>query len=374
LRIAMLIPTRFPPEEGIGYYVYHLSEELIKEGHEVTVITRGKRTVDHITFNGIKVVKLPFTRFYPFHIWLHGRHVNRYLREHKNEFDLIHIHSPLTPVPKTELPIVSTVHTSVIGDAKHIEVIDLKSLLIKLYSPIFAKGIISKLLWVSRKVMTVSAAVSDELRSYYHYESAIVVGNGVSIEEFPHPPVKDRKEYVLYVGRLSYRKGVLDLIKAMETVFPDHNIKLIICGKGEMEKELARTIDEKGLKDKMELIGHVERTELIELYYYATMFVLPSHYEGLPTTLLEAMASGTPIISSDIPAVADLIVDKWNGLLFKTGNEEDLASKIHILYSDKDLSNAIGKEARTMVFSEYSWYAISEKVLRVYNDAINTVN
>lgn len=369
----MIIPTPFPPEEGIGYYVYHLSQELLRKGHEVTVITRGKRTVDHSTMNGVRVVKLPFTHFYPFHIQLHGRHVNKYLREHENEFDLIHIHTPLTPVPKTKLPIVSTVHTSVIGDAKQIDVIDLKSLMIKLYSPIFAKGIISKLLRVSRKVMTVSAAVSDELRSYYRYESAIVVGNGVNIEEFSYPPVKNRKEYVLYVGRLSYRKGVFDLIKAMDAVVRDNDIKLIICGKGEIEKELARTIDDKGLKEKIELKGHVTRSELIELYYNATMFVLPSHYEGLPTTLLEAMASGTPVISSNIPAVADLIVNEKNGLLFDTGNEAELASKIHILRTNRELGDNIGKEARTLIFTKYSWYAISDKVLQVYHVALNEV-
>lgn len=369
----MIIPTRFPPEEGIGYYVYHLSQELLRKGHEVTVITRGKRTVDHSTLNGIRVVKLPFTHFYPFHIQLHGRHVNNFLREHENEFDLIHIHTPLTPVPKTKLPIVSTVHTSVIGDAKEIEVIDLKSLMIKLYSPIFAKRIISKLLLVSRKVMTVSAAVSDELRLYCSYESAIVVGNGVNIEEFSRPPVRNRKEYVLYVGRLSYRKGVLDLIKAMETVIQDHNIKLIICGKGEIEGDLRDYIHKKGLDNSVIINGHIKRNELIEMYYGAKVFILPSHYEGLPTTLLESMAAGTPVITSDIPAVEGLIENGVTGYKYAKGSAIDLAGKIKMLLENEQIANEVGARGRKKVISEYLWEIITSRVLDCYYQSINEV-
>ena len=363
----MLMSTPFPPEEGIGYYVYNLSKKLVSNGHEVTVVTRGMKKILIDDVQGIKVVKLPFLGLYPFHIQLHGRHVNRYLKEHENEFDLIHVHTPLSPVPKTRLPIVSTVHTSVIGDSKHINVVDSKSLSIKIFSPTMGKYLVSKLIKKSCMVMTVSAAIAEELEVFYNLSNAIVVGNGFNRDEFSNHFTTKRRNYLLYVGRLSYRKGVSDLIKAIQSLQKENKIELIICGKGEIKDELNNYINNNNLNKYISLKGHVERDELVSLYYGAQAFVLPSHYEGLPTTLLEAMAAGCPVIVSDIPAIRGLIEDGVSGLIFPKGSVRHLSEKILTIINDDSLANRLGIEGQRRVFSDYTWDDISNRILECYN-------
>lgn len=365
----MLIPAPFPPEEGIGYYVYNLTKKLQSYGHEVTIVTRGK-TAESENIEGIKLIKLPFVRLYPFHIQLHGRYVNNYLRKHKDEFDLIHVHTPLAPIPKTKLPVVCTVHTSVVGDSEHIEVVDLKSLFIKLYSPTMGKYLVSKLIRSSRCVMTVSPAIANELERFYCYQGAVIVGNGINPEEFVVPNENKERDYLLYVGRLSYRKGVLDLIKAIEIVSKEREIHLIVCGKGDIEKELVNYVDNNHLQKQVIFKGHVSRLELIELYKSAKAFILPSHYEGLPTTLLEAMAARTPVIVSDIPAIKGLIEDGVNGLLYETGSIKELSEKIVILLKDEQLADTMSINGYQTIVSGYTWDTITRAILRCYDQAI----
>lgn len=369
----MLMSTPFPPEEGIGYYVYNLSKMLISKGHEVTVVTRGRNKILTVDLQGIKVVKLPFIGLYPFHVQLHGSFVNKYLKEHQNEFDLIHVHTPLAPIPKTGLPIVCTVHTSVIGDSKHIKVVDLKSLSIKIFSPTVGKHLVSNLIRKSREVMTVSAAINDELGIFYGFSNSTVVGNGFDRNEFFSQFKSNRKKYLLYVGRLSYRKGVYDLVKAIQLVQIEKRIELIICGKGEIQDELKNYIDKNNLNKYIFLKGHVDREELISLYHDARAFVLPSHYEGLPTTLLEAMATGSPVIVSNIPAIRGLIVNDVSGLIFSTGSVKDLSEKILAIIKDDSLANRLGVEGQRRVFSDYTWDTVYDRVFECYKKAFSGV-
>src|ERR1035437_3361452 len=96
LRVAMLTSAPLPPREGIGFYAVNLAKELQKRGHAPTLITRGTavRTNSRVV-DGIPVVDLPFIPVYPLHVHVHGVAVNRFLRCHRDEFDLVHARTPL---------------------------------------------------------------------------------------------------------------------------------------------------------------------------------------------------------------------------------------------------------------------------------------
>ena len=170
----MVISTPFPPEEGIGYHVYNLSRKLIERGHEVTIITRSSLKTEATYVEGIKVIKAPFIPFYPFHVNIHGFFANRIFKSIEKEFDLVHIHTPLSPVIKTSLPIVSTIHTSMIEDARHIEVVDLKSFSSKILTKLVSYPLVSKLIENSKVVATVSNSVAHELKGYYGLDNTVV--------------------------------------------------------------------------------------------------------------------------------------------------------------------------------------------------------
>jgi len=242
MRIAMVISTPFPPEEGIGYYTYNLSKKLMERGHKVTVITRGGcNGIEHFYHDEIEVYRLPFIPVYPFHVHVHKVFVERFLE--KMEFDVIHIHSPLSP-PLTHhggVPIVSTVHTSLMEDIKHYQFHGLRATGQKVTTYIAGYPLTMKLITVSNVVTTVSSAVAKEIQEYYG-RIPLILGNGVDENKF-YPSRDKTGGYLLYVGRLDYRKGVIDLVKAAQILNEDKTaVKILIVGKGPLYNKIKSTI------------------------------------------------------------------------------------------------------------------------------------
>ena len=370
MRIAMLISTPFPPEEGIGYYVYNLSKKLIERGYEVTVITRGGfSNIKHFYLDGIEVYKPQFFPVYPFHVHIHKLFVERFLKELNRDFDIIHIHSPLSPyLTHSKIPTVLTVHTSLLEDIKHHQFYNLNAIGQKLTTYLTGYSLMKKLIECSNVVTTVSSSVAREIQEYYG-RNPIVVGNGVDEREFY--PSDDRKGgYVLYVGRLDYRKGLIDLIKVAQILKDNKKpIKILIVGTGPLYKYIKAMIRKYDL-DNIELTGYVPRKRLLWLYRNAEIFTFPSHYEGLPTVILEAMACGLPVVASDIPAHRDIIIHGYNGLLSRRGSPDSIARNILTLTENEKLQRKLGKNARKTIENKFTWDKICKKFEKIYKQAI----
>ncbi|MDI6644161.1 MAG: glycosyltransferase family 4 protein [Methanobacteriaceae archaeon] len=367
MRIAMIISTPFPPEEGIGHYTYNLSKNLIDRGHEITVLTRGdlSRTKNFV-YKNIDVFKPTFLPLYPFHVQLHGYFLNKFFKSISNDFDLVHIHSPLAPIINSNIPVIGTIHTSLIEDIKHFQVNNLRTMAIKLTTFTSGRFLTQKLINKSNILTTVSSSVAEELFNYYNNVNPLVIGNGVDENVF-FPINNKSDDYLLYVGRLDYRKGIFDLIEASKLL--DDNLKIYIAGSGDLSVKLSKLIKNKN--KNINLLGHVEGDSLIKLYQNAKMLIFPSHYEGLPTVLLESMACGLPVITSNIPAHKDLIKDNQNGLLTEKGNPKDIAKKINILINDNDLREKLGKNARQTIEKKFTWNIIGKKYEEIYKEIVS---
>lgn len=365
----MLISNPFPPEEGIGFYTYNLSKKLIERGHEVTVITRGNaRDMEKSSYDGIKIYKPQFFPFYPFHVQIHQHFVKNLLyKDLKDNFDLLHVHSPLSPVMDVDIPIVGTIHTSLVEDLKHFQTNNLKSMAIRFTTNISGRPLTQKLIDKAACITTVSSSVAEELKLYYTIKNPTIVGNGVNEKFFFPVDTKQSEPYLLYVGRLDYRKGILDLIQA-SIILKNSNIKLLVAGEGPLKPYFEKQITENNLN--VNLLGQVSGPNLVELYQNALMFVFPSHYEGLPTVVLEAMSSGLPVIVTDIPAYRDIIINKNNGLTTKKGNPEDLVDKIRFLLENNDLREKLGICARETIKNRYTWDIISKKFEQIYSKVV----
>lgn len=369
MHVAMVNAT-FPPEEGIGYYVYNLSQQLLARGHTVTVVCRGDFTTERSRFDGIEVVKAPLIPVYPFHMDLHGVFVNRVLRSMDAEVDLVHVHEPLTPVVKTDTPMVSTIHTSVIEDAKQMDQGSLGEFLYSLTARVSSKRIIQSQADRSAQIATVATSVAEELADYYGVDDAVVVGNGVNPEEFTPDEADDGERYLLYVGRLGHRKGIEDLVTAAESVLESNDVRLKIVGKGPLRDKLTEMVRERGIEDRVEFLGHVDRDRLVSLYQRATVHVVPSHYEGLPTVLLEAMACGRPVVATAVSGSLDVLVDDTNGVLVPPRSPEAMATALNELLDDPARQERLGRAARETVLAEYTWEAIADEYERLYREAM----
>ena len=245
MKIAMIISTPFPPEEGIGHYIYNLSKKLMENGHKITVITRGSFKTKIEYFEGIRVIKVPFIPFYPFHIHIHKFFVNRIFKSIENEFDLIHFHTPLPPVISTSLPVITTIHGSMIGNAKDMEIVDLKSLGTKVLTKYISYPLVLKLIKCSDCVTTVSNSVKKELEEYYNLNNVLITENGVDEKKFV--PSNENENYILYVGRLSYGKGLFDLLETAKQIRKYSDIEFYLAGKGELENKLKNRIKKDNL-------------------------------------------------------------------------------------------------------------------------------
>lgn len=368
-RIAMLTSVAYPPTEGIGFYSHGLARQLVSRGHSVTLVTRGGlgRTPPW-DCDGVSVIELPFAPLYPLHVHVHGLFVRRFLAEHRDDFDVAHAHTPLVPVPK-DLPLVVTVHTPMKADTEAIPVRDLRSLAIR------AQGFVSQRLERSLfaradVLLAVASSVARELSAYGIDPSRVAVtGNAVDADEFSPGATNMPEPVVMYSGRLSDRKGLADLIHAMALLAPAHPpMRLRLVGSGPAEGDLRRLAVHLGLSDRVEFVGHVpseRRHELVRMYREAAVYVQPSHYEGLPTSLLEAMACGRPCVATEVSGHPDAIQDGLNGLLVPPRDPSSLARSIGRYVSDPPFAERIGRAGRGTILQRFTW----ESLARVHEQA-----
>lgn len=367
MKIAMIISTPFPPEEGIGVHVYNLSKNLIKKGHEVSVFTRGGLKFEKEHFEDIKIIKVPFLPLYPFHVHIHGWFFKMLTKYFEKNFDIIHLHNPLVPLIKVNLPLITTIHGSMIENVHAMELVDLKSFFSKILGRTISYNISKNLLKSSNEVITISKSVAEQIKTYYHFDKFEIIYNGVDINKFY--PIDNNSDYLLYVGRLGHGKGIFDLLDAAKILAKESDINLLIAGKGELEGKIRNKIKNENLNN-VKLLGQVNQDDLIKIYQNAKIFVFPSHYEGLPTVILEAMASGTPIVTTSVSGCTDLIQNGHNGLLVPPKSPKKLVEAIITLDNDDHLREKLRKNARITVENNYAWDIIVDKIEEIYKRVV----
>jgi len=179
------------------------------------------------------------------------------------------------------------------------------------------------------------------------------------------------KELILFIGRLIDWKGINYLITSMKYVtkiFP--NSVLLIGGDGPEKVGLQKLIRELNLERNVFILGSVNTNKLQLYYSSADVFVLPSielngQTEALGVVLLEAMASGTPVIGSNVGGIPDIINDGVNGFLAEPENAVDIANKIIEVLSNKNLCKKFIEKAYNTIDEKYSWSIISQKLLNI---------
>jgi glycosyltransferase involved in cell wall biosynthesis len=283
------------------------------------------------------------------------------------------MHSPLVPPIKTSLPIITTVHTPSKIDAKYHEIKDFSSFAERTQSMILYPFYESKLFHISESVTAVSFSVAKELGTYGLDVSKIaVVRNGVDEKTFiPVNTCESAQKYVLYTGRLWARKGLFDLLDCAEQVCRVRpGVKFFIVGTGPFFSKIENEIQRKGLSGRAMLLGRVTRSKLIQLYQNATVHVIPSHYEGLPTVLLEAMSCGLPVVATNVGGNSDVISSGKNGFLVPPKSPQELAKVILKLLDDDNLRKEIGAAARKTIELSYTWDNIADNIQKCYEDML----
>jgi len=202
----------------------------------------------------------------------------------------------------------------------------------------------------------------------------VYIPNGVFLEERSrsydaiHQLGLQPGKYTLAVARFSPEKGLLDLIKAYKPLTCDY--KLVIAGDADHETEYSRRIRDGAAEDnRIILTGFISGERLNQIYSHARLFILPSHNEGFPIALLEALSYGLPVLVSDIPANKEvgLPAERY----FRCGDVKDLKNKMETLVK-KGLSGDERKEMRVLITEKYNWEKIAGQTIQVYEKVLDS--
>jgi glycosyltransferase involved in cell wall biosynthesis len=184
-------------------------------------------------------------------------------------------------------------------------------------------------------------------------------------------PVENRHNTVGYFGRLSKEKGILNFIEAIcDLLKEEGEIRFVIGGDGPLINEIKQFLDVHNVNNKVELLGWIPHEELPKYLNELQLLVLPSYTEGLPYIILEAMACGTPVLSTSVGAIPDIIRDGETGFIMANNTPKCIATNIlRGLTSDK--LEQISNNARTIVESEYTFDNAIEKYRSIFSMITN---
>lgn len=209
-----------------------------------------------------------------------------------------------------------------------------------------------------------------------------LIPNGLDIVKFkPRNKISARKKlgleinkkFILFVGWLIPRKGCEYLIKSIsEIIKTDKNIKLLIIGEGLLKQKLKVFVEDLGLNDYIDFKGSIS-PDMIPFWMNASdIFVLPSLSEGKPNVVGEAMASGLPVIATNVDGTPDFIDNGKDSFLIPPKDVDSLTNKLKLLLDNSDLRAKIGKETRKSILKKgLSWERCAEDYLDVYQRVLS---
>ena len=192
--------------------------------------------------------------------------------------------------------------------------------------------------------------------------------------------VEPEKQLVMYAGRFDERKGIETLVRAVarEEVKRHENLKLMIVGgstpgeKDGMERNrIGDLVRELGIEDITEFTGRVQHEDLASYYAAADVCVVPSHYEPFGLVAIEAMASRTPVVASDVGGLKFSVADRETGLLVPPQDEAAFAGAIDSILSDPQWREELGTNARKRVEAKFSWDGVAQQLTDEYATALN---
>lgn len=376
MKIAQIIATFPPYHGGMGYICYHNTRVLAERGHDVTVFTLDHRRMtyenDPETF---RIVRLKTPVLYG------DAGMVPQLFNRIDGFDIVHLHYPffggaeyvyLAAALKNK-PYFLTYHMDVFGAAL------LKKAILSGYEPLFLKRIV-------QKAALICAPGPEYLKSTkagpyvpWHKLTDVVYG-GVNTAQFKPRPKNSalvakhnlqEKKIALFVGNLIPFKGLHLIIEALDRI-RNPDFVLLVVGGGYHSAYYHELVRKKHLEDRVVFAGPQSPEGALPDYYnLADFFVLPStHSESFGLVILEAMASGKPVVVSALPGPSSLVQDGETGFIVRIGDVADLEKKMRRLYESDLLCDSLGQTARKSVELYYQWSRIGQQLESCYHSIL----
>lgn len=214
-------------------------------------------------------------------------------------------------------------------------------------------------------VIALSNSWADVIRHHVPSASVTVIPNPVQTFS-DNGCGAERKPFVLFAGKLEPRKGYATLLEAAAIILKQYpEMQFLFAGHGELDQARAQS-EQLGISSSIHLLGWTDAVKLGRLYDEASVFCLPSHNEGVPMSVLEAMSHGTPVVCTRVGGLSEVIVDGESGLFAAVGSPESTARNILRLLDDPAFARSMAATARRQVQTCYGIDVIDDKLRRLY--------
>jgi phosphatidylinositol alpha-mannosyltransferase len=366
VRIALVSPYDWAVPGGVNQHIRHLADAFVEGGHFVRIVApcseadRCREADDRLICIGKprsiptsgSVARITFS-------WRWNDEIDRVLEE--NHFDIVHMHEPLIPsltfqfLRQAKTVRVATFHAA--RDGGHLVYATGKRILKRWFRRLDGKIAVS---------VAASGLIGRYFAGYYN-----IIPNGIDLARFTgrHQRLKqydDGKLNILFVGRLEKRKGVKYLLRAFAALqerYPDS--RLIVVGEGALREGYERSMRNAGVEDVV-FAGFVPEGDIARYYATADICCSPATgHESFGIVLLEAMASGKPVIASNIEGYAAVLTHGVEGLLVRPKDPEAIVDAIEQLITSPESRSAMGAKGRLRA-QEFSWERVAQRVLSYY--------
>jgi len=369
IRILSFSPIYYPHVGGAERTIYELFTRLANKKYIIDLVTPnygGKKIEIHDGFTTFRVGKELKNRYLKFIFYQYEIYKKAINLIKKNKYDFIQIHFgfPTSLIAlylskKFKIPLITSEYHLGTG----MDIIKAEQ------NPFFVNPILKKVYNASSLILTISNEQKKFIHSVSGRNDSIVIFQGTDHEYFSPKNYDatilkkfDCKSFVfITVSRLSPRKNILDMIRAVKIVTQKFkHIKLLIVGKGEDAEKIKKLIHELNLENNVILTGFISDNKLKKLYATADLFLLTSKYEGFGIANCEALASGTPIITYDTTAALDYIEQGKTGFVTKHSVKEFSEKILYLLNNPKKLKE-FSLNARKTIEKNYTWQIYANK-------------
>lgn len=366
MRAGIVCPYTWDVPGGVQAHVRDLAERLLALGHEVSVLTPvddpDRADLPRYVVPAGRAVPVPYNgsvarlAFGPLTL----TRTRRWLRD--GAFDVLHVHEPVVPSLSmlacfaASGPMVATFHTSTS-----------RSRALQVFGTVLQPGL---------EKITGRIAVSPAARRVVVEHlggDAVLIPNGVDVARFTGAtalPGAPAGPTVVFLGRIDEpRKGLAVLLEALpELVERVPDVRLLVGGPGDVAE--VRASIPASLRDRVRLLGLVDEADKARLYASGTVYCAPNtRGESFGIVLIEAMATGTPVVASDLEAFRRVLEDGRAGVLTPVGDAAALAGALADLLGDPDRRSALAARGRALV-EQYDWSRVTARIVEVYETAI----
>ena len=369
----MILVKRFPPKRigGTELATLSIANHLSGKDHQVHVVTtydEGTREADSKHKFSVHRIHFPGIRFLG--VFIFSLNVLRLAYDLKP--DLIHAQG------------VGMGFTALVIK----KLLKIKYVIWGRGTDVFAEGklkrIISKMeLRGACAVISLTNKMQKKIKETYAVKNSYTIPNGIELDKFDFKNRKISREHldipegiplITFVGNLRRVKGVEYLIKAFQILLNSgRDCKLLIIGDGPERKDLISLVDTLGIQKNVIFTGSIPRENIMDYLRISDIFVLPSLSEGFPNVILEAMAAGLPIVTTNFEGSSEIVEDGVNGFIVQTKNPKALADSIAEILDDFNVKQSMSARNREAV-AKYDWGNIIIHLEKIYDQCLGLNN